>query len=100
MKKLIATAAILVALASSAFAGEAGTTGKINSIDTANRTINFTHGPIEALGWPGMTMDFVVDPAVDPASLPVGEEVMLQLHRNPDFSMTLVGIATAAAVSQ
>lgn len=74
--------------------------GTINALDPETGMANITHGPMMEIGMPGMTMDFAVDPAVDPEALPVGEEVMLQLHRNPDFSMTLVGIAAAAAVSQ
>ncbi|KIN72730.1 efflux RND transporter periplasmic adaptor subunit [Sulfitobacter guttiformis] len=74
--------------------------GTINAIDSDTGMANITHGPMMEIGMPGMTMDFAVDPAVDPASLPVGEEVVLQLLRNPDFSMTLKGIAPAAQVGQ
>jgi Cu(I)/Ag(I) efflux system membrane fusion protein len=74
--------------------------GTINTVDPETGMANITHGPMMEIGMPGMTMDFVVDPAVDPASLPVGEEVVLQLHRNPDFSMTLKGIAAAAELGQ
>ena len=34
--------------------------GKINSIDSEKYSVNITHEPIEALKWPGMTMDFPV----------------------------------------
>lgn len=34
--------------------------GVVNSIDLSQGKINFTHGPIESLKWPGMTMDFTV----------------------------------------
>lgn len=95
MKKLIAAAAVLVALASSAFAGEAGTTGKINSIDTANRTINFTHGPIEALGWPGMTMDFPVLPSIDLGALKAGEAVAFTLTQTAAGSYAVDSVTPA-----
>lgn len=42
-----------------------GTTGKVNAVDAGKRTINLTHGPIPALGWPAMTMDFGVAPGVN-----------------------------------
>jgi Cu(I)/Ag(I) efflux system membrane fusion protein len=74
--------------------------GTINAVDADAGMANISHGPMMEIGMPGMTMDFAVDPAVDAVSLPVGEEVTLQLHRNPDFSMTLVGIAPAAEVVQ
>lgn len=34
--------------------------GVANSIDLQRGTINLTHGPVETLGWSGMTMDFAV----------------------------------------
>ncbi len=74
--------------------------GKINSLDVEAGTANITHDPVREIGMPGMTMDFAVDPTIDPESLPVGKEVTLQLHRNADLSMTLKGIATAAEVGQ
>ena len=74
--------------------------GTINAVDPETGMANITHGPMMEIGMPGMTMDFALDPIVDPKTLPVGEEVVLHLHRNPDFSMTLKGVATAAEVGQ
>lgn len=34
--------------------------GVANSIDLQHGKINLTHGPVESLEWPGMTMDFTV----------------------------------------
>ena len=34
--------------------------GKVNHVDVSGGKVNLTHGPIESLGWPGMTMDFKV----------------------------------------
>jgi Cu(I)/Ag(I) efflux system membrane fusion protein len=65
--------------------------GTINSVDTTAGMANISHGPMTEIGMPGMTMDFALDAALDPASLPLDTEVTLLLHRNPDFSMTLVG---------
>jgi Cu(I)/Ag(I) efflux system membrane fusion protein len=65
--------------------------GTINSVDAAAGIANVSHGPMTEIGMPGMTMDFALDDAVDPATLPLANEVTLLLHRNPDFSMTLVG---------
>ena len=84
MKKLIGAATILVAVASTALAGDSGTTGKINSIDTAGRTLNLTHGPIDALGWPGMTMDFAVLPSIDLGALKAGETIAFTVAQTPD----------------
>lgn len=43
--------------------------GTLNSIDIENRTVNISHQPIEALGWPAMTMDLSVGEAVDLSEL-------------------------------
>jgi Cu(I)/Ag(I) efflux system membrane fusion protein len=74
--------------------------GTINAVDTAAGVANITHGPMMDIGMPGMTMDFAIDPTVDVSALPEGEDVTLLLVRNPDFSMTLVGVAAASGVSQ
>ncbi len=95
MNKLIAATAILVALASSAFAGDAGTTGRINAIDTANRTVNLTHGPIEALGWPGMTMDFAVLPSIDLGALKAGETIAFTVAQTPEGTYAVDSVTPA-----
>lgn len=70
--------------------------GTINSVDTATGKANVTHGPIAAIGMPGMTMDFALGAAVDPAALPVGAETTLSLSMNPEtFEMTLEGVETS-----
>ena len=74
--------------------------GTINAVDEAAGLANITHGPMTEIGMPGMTMDFVIDPMVNVSALPEGDEVQLLLKRNPDFSLTLVGVAQAPEVIQ
>ncbi|MFY9237290.1 MAG: efflux RND transporter periplasmic adaptor subunit [Roseovarius sp.] len=74
--------------------------GTINTVDPAAGIANITHGPMMDIGMPGMTMDFAIDPSVDLAALPEGQEVTLLLKRNPDFSMTLVGIEPRPEATQ
>ncbi|WP_372992829.1 efflux RND transporter periplasmic adaptor subunit [Sulfitobacter sp.] len=74
--------------------------GTINSVDPTSGMANITHGPMMDIGMPGMTMDFAVDPSVDVATVPMGQEINLLLKRNPDFSMTLVGFAKASEATQ
>ena len=74
--------------------------GTINAVDADTRMANITHGPMTEIGMPGMTMDFAIADDIDPAALPTGEELTLLLHRNPDFSLTLVGTATSRSVTQ
>ena len=73
--------------------------GRIYGLDPGAGIANITHGPMTEIGMPGMTMDFTIDPSVDAATLPQGEDVTLLLERNPDFTLTLVGIR-AQAVTQ
>jgi len=67
-------------------------TGTINSIDAQTGTANITHGPIAAIGMPGMTMDFALSGDVNPASLPMGQETGLLLVQSADMSLSLTGI--------
>lgn len=75
-------------------------TGQINSIDSAARTANITHGPMVEIGMPGMTMDFPLSEEVEASRLPIGTDVTLILRRNPDFSMTLLDVTVDGSVTQ
>ena len=59
-------------------------TGTINSIDTDRRTVNISHQPIPALGWPAMTMDMAVAPSVDLEGVAPGSQVTFSLSRGAD----------------
>ncbi|MFU8778099.1 MAG: efflux RND transporter periplasmic adaptor subunit [Roseovarius sp.] len=74
--------------------------GTINSLDPDKHRANITHGPITDIGMPGMTMDFAIAPELDAGDLPVGREIELRLARNPDLSLTLVGVAPAPELLQ
>lgn len=63
--------------------------GVINTVDTAKRTANISHGDIAAIGMPGMTMDFALDEALDPGALPTGSRVSLTMRQEADFSLTV-----------
>lgn len=69
---------------------------RINSVDAAARTANVTHGPLAAIGMPGMTMDFALAPERVPAAPPVGCDVELLLAQGDDLSLTLVGVEAGA----
>ncbi|MDG3439180.1 copper-binding protein [Nitrospirillum amazonense] len=57
-------------------------TGTVNTVDATRRTVTLTHGPITALNWPGMTMDFPVAPGIDLVGLRPGAQVMFTLGRS------------------
>ena len=68
--------------------------GTVNTIDTAKRIANVTHGPMMQIGMPGMTMDFPLASGVAPGDLATGEETTLLISMNPEtFEMTLEGVA-------
>ena len=55
--------------------------GTVNVVDPAKRTVNLSHQPIPALGWPAMTMDFAVAPAVDLKEIRPGAAVTVTLGK-------------------
>jgi Cu(I)/Ag(I) efflux system protein CusF len=55
-------------------AKRASASGVVQSIDAAAKTITIAHGPVDALGWPGMTMAFQA-PDADLAALKAGDNV-------------------------
>ena len=65
---------------------------KINSIDTAERTMNVSHGPVEELGWPSMTMDLPVTKRVDLSTVQAGDDVILSLKQGRDKQFRVIGV--------
>jgi len=53
--------------------------GRVEEVDRSARRIRVSHGPIDALGWPSMTMTFNVRPAVDLAAIAPGQELRFAL---------------------
>jgi Cu/Ag efflux protein CusF len=62
--------------------GDAHATGTVNTVDAARHTINLSHGPISALGWPAMTMDFSVAPSVNLSRVKPGSRVNFSLEKD------------------
>lgn len=58
---------------------EATGTGTVKKVDVAKRIVNLSHGPIPAINWPAMTMDFQVAPGVDLSGVKVGQSVAFTL---------------------
>jgi Cu(I)/Ag(I) efflux system protein CusF len=63
--------------------GHSGThaSGTVNTVDAAQHKVNVSHGPIPALGWPAMTMDFPVAPNVDLRSVKPGSRINFSLEK-------------------
>jgi Cu(I)/Ag(I) efflux system membrane fusion protein len=59
--------------------GSVFASGLVEGIDLENRRIRVSHGPIDALGWPSMTMVFDVRPAVDLTKVQVRQDIRFAL---------------------
>ncbi|WP_227370708.1 copper-binding protein [Halomonas sp. M20] len=63
--------------------------GTVKAIDTAAQQITLSHGPIEALGWPGMTMPFNVAESASMEGLSLGDEVRFEVRKSgSDIAIT------------
>lgn len=58
--------------------------GVINAVDAPGRSVNLSHEPIPAIGWPSMTMDMKVADGIDLSKLKKGDAVTFQLDRGGD----------------
>lgn len=61
-------------VASDAELSSASASGTIEAVDPAAGKLTISHGPVESLGWPSMTMDFKATPE-QIASVRVGQVV-------------------------
>ena len=67
-------------------------TGKINSIDASKDSVNLTHDPIKALGWPKMKMEFSVEKGVDLSGLKAGDPVSFALKPKGEDDYVVIDI--------
>ncbi|SHF40188.1 Copper binding protein CusF [Modicisalibacter ilicicola DSM 19980] len=56
--------------------------GTVKALDTEKQQITLTHGPIESLGWPGMTMPFKLADSASMKELSVGDEVRFEVKKS------------------
>jgi len=54
-------------------------TGTITAMNAANHKVTLDHGPIPAINWPPMKMEFAVASSVDLAKLKTGDKVNFTL---------------------
>lgn len=67
-------------------------TGTVKKVDTAKRTVNLSHGPIPAINWPAMSMDFQVAPEVDLSGVKTGQSVEFTLADAGSGNYTVTSI--------
>jgi len=56
--------------------------GTVEAVDTSARRIRISHGPIQALGWAPMTMEFDVLPGADLGSIAIGQSIHFSLGQS------------------
>ena len=56
--------------------------GIVRAVDTKARRIRVSHGPIEALGWAPMTMEFDVLPGVNLETINIGQSIHFSLSQS------------------
>ncbi|MFD2174713.1 efflux RND transporter periplasmic adaptor subunit [Rhodobacter lacus] len=66
--------------------------GKIERVDPQTRMARISHGPMRAIGMPGMTMDFPLAEGLDAAQLPIGQPLHLDFAQRADMSLELVHV--------
>jgi Cu(I)/Ag(I) efflux system protein CusF len=70
-------------------------TGTVNSVDPAQHKVNLSHDPIPEIGWPAMTMEFPVKPAVDLKALKPGTRVNFTIEKGPGGMYEIQAITPA-----
>lgn len=63
----------------------------LNSI--GDGTVNVSHGPIAAIGWPAMTMDMPLLEGADVGDLQPGDSVTMMLEKGPDGMYGVKGLS-------
>jgi Cu(I)/Ag(I) efflux system membrane fusion protein len=68
--------------------------GWVDSLDSQEGTMVITHGPIDRLGWPSMTMEFPVSDEVDMSTIEVGADIQFGLRQrhNGQFEIVSAGM--------
>jgi Cu(I)/Ag(I) efflux system membrane fusion protein len=56
--------------------------GIVDAVDSTARRLRISHGPIEALGWTAMTMEFDVLPGADLDAISIGQSVHFSLSQS------------------
>jgi Cu/Ag efflux protein CusF len=54
-------------------------TGTVTAVNAANRKVTLDHGPIPAIQWPAMKMEFPTAPSVDLSKVKTGDKVQFTL---------------------
>jgi Cu(I)/Ag(I) efflux system periplasmic protein CusF len=70
-----------------AAAGAITSTGTVTQVDAAAGTITINHGPIAAVSWPAMTMQFTAENPTILEGIAVGDSVSFELKSATETSV-------------
>jgi Cu/Ag efflux protein CusF len=70
-------------------------TGTVNAVDPAQHKVNVSHAPIPEIGWPAMTKEFPVAPAVDLETVKPGARVNFTIEQQPGGMYEIKALAPA-----
>ena len=71
--------------------------GRIEAVDAGKNRVRISHGPIDELGWPSMTMEFDTLPGVDLSNVNEGQEVRFQLQQEHAGEYAIASLALGSA---
>ena len=76
--------------------------GIVEAVDSKSRRIRVSHGPIEALGWTAMTMEFDVLPGVDLDIITIGQSIhfSLDLSAVGDYVINIIHQPEPAGIDE
>ncbi len=76
--------------------------GTVEAVDAEARRVRISHGPIEALGWAPMTMEFDVLPGADLKTLTIGQGINFTLSQSEvgDYVIDIIDQAPPAGVEE
>ena len=74
--------------------------GRVDAIDREKDRIRVSHGPIDQIGWPGMTMDFNVLPGVDLSGIKEGQDIrfILRQQHAGEYAIEQLGVNSTEQV--
>ena len=73
--------------------------GRIEAVDAGKNRVRISHGPIDELGWPSMTMEFDTLPGVDLSTVNEGQEVRFQLKQEHAGEYAIASLALGSAAN-
>jgi Cu(I)/Ag(I) efflux system membrane fusion protein len=73
--------------------------GRVEAVDAVKNRVRISHGPIDQLGWPSMTMEFDTLPGVDLSTVRAGQEVRFQLKQEHAGEYAIVSLGLSSADS-